>query len=72
MDIVLTIVLYLLSLSIIGLVLLQPHKSEGMSSLKSDSSIFGVSTDGGPLAKLTVFVAITLALVILSLNYYYQ
>ena len=72
LDITMTITLYALSIIIISVILLQPHKSEGMSSSKTDSSIFGVATDGGPLAKVTVFTAITLALMIVSMNYYYQ
>lgn len=62
--------LYFLTTVMVALVLLQPHKSEGLSSMKMDSTIFGVSTDGGPLAKATVVVAVLIALVVLGMRYY--
>ncbi len=57
----LTIILFVLAVSLITLVLIQPDRSHGMGSSfgggGASSSIFGVSNDGGTLAKITEFVA---------------
>ena len=68
MKIFLTVLLYITTTLMIAVVLMQPHKSEGLSSQK-ESSIFGVSTDGGPLAKATVVLAVLIGLIILGLHY---
>lgn len=56
----LTICLFIFALALIILVLIQPDRSHGMSgSMGSGASntVFGVSKDGGPLAKATEVVA---------------
>jgi len=56
----LTVLLFVFALSLIVLVLIQPDRSRGMSgSMGSGGSntVFGVSQDGGPLAKITEVVA---------------
>lgn len=56
----LTVLLFIFALSLIVLVLVQPDRSRGMSgSMGSGGSntVFGVSQDGGPLAKITEVVA---------------
>ncbi len=52
----LTFLLYLLALVLIILVLIQPDRSNGMSGgigTGATNQIFGVSNDGGPLARAT-------------------
>lgn len=56
----LKILLFVCSFSIIVLVLIQPDKSHGMSAsmgLGASNTIFGISKDGGPLARATEYVA---------------
>lgn len=56
-----TIILFLSAVALIVLVLVQPDRSHGMTaSIGSGASntIFGVSKDGGPLAKATTVAAI--------------
>lgn len=66
----LTFLLYLLALVLIVLVLIQPDRSNGMSGgigTGATNQIFGVSNDGGPLARATKIVGasfMVLALVI--------
>lgn len=58
---ILTFVLVILAVSLIVLVLVQPDRSHGLASSfggGASSTLFGVSEDGGPLAKLTQIVAI--------------
>lgn len=58
---ILTVILIILAVSLIVLVLIQPDRSHGLSSSfggGASSTLFGVSEDGGPLAKLTQIVAI--------------
>ncbi len=56
----LSIFLFIISVSIVILVLIQPDRSHGMSAsmgLGASNTIFGISKDGGPLAKATEFAA---------------
>lgn len=70
MKIFLTVSLYITTILMIAAVLMQPHKSDGMSANnQKEVSIFGVSTDGGPLAKATVVLAILIGLIIFGLHY---
>lgn len=74
MIIFLTTILFILAVALIVLVLIQPDRSHGMAgSFGSGASntIFGVSADGGPLAKATevialLFVIVAVAIYILS------
>lgn len=71
---VLTFLLYFLSLSIIILVLIQPDRSNGISGgigNGASTQIFGVSKDGGPLAKATklagaLFMIVSLVIYLMS------
>ena len=61
MTIFLTVVLVLLAVALIGLVLMQPDRSHGMAGSfggGASATLFGVSEDGGPLAKWTRYVAV--------------
>ncbi|TDT68577.1 protein translocase subunit secG [Hypnocyclicus thermotrophus] len=54
------ITLFIISIFLIGLVLIQPDKSHGMSGSIGGgavNTVFGVNEDGGPLAKATQIVA---------------
>ncbi|MBP6063828.1 MAG: preprotein translocase subunit SecG [Fusobacteriaceae bacterium] len=56
-----TIVLFLSAIILIGLVLVQPDRSHGMTATMgsgASNTIFGISKDGGPLAKATTVAAI--------------
>ncbi len=56
----LTVLLFIFALSLIVLVLIQPDRSRGMSGSMGNggtNAVFGVSQDGGPLAKITEVVA---------------
>lgn len=56
----LTVLLFIFALSLIILVLIQPDRSRGMSGSMGSggaNTVFGVSQDGGPLAKMTEVVA---------------
>lgn len=58
---ILTVLLFVFALSLIVLVLIQPDRSRGMSGsmgMGGANTVFGVSQDGGPLAKATEVVAI--------------
>ena len=60
MELFLTILLFIFALALIVLVLIQPDRSHGMSSsmgLGASNTVFGISKDGGPLAKATEIVA---------------
>jgi preprotein translocase subunit SecG len=60
MELFLTILLFVFALALIVLVLIQPDRSHGMSSsmgLGASNTVFGISKDGGPLAKATEIVA---------------
>ncbi|MGL4392271.1 MAG: preprotein translocase subunit SecG [Fusobacteriaceae bacterium] len=55
-----TIILFFAALVLVILVLAQPDRSQGMSSAMgtgASNSVFGISKDGGPLAKGTKIVA---------------
>lgn len=65
----LNLLLYISSVLMIIVVLLQPHKSEGALTPSTDSNIFGVSVDGGPLARVTAYLAVFMAAIIITLNY---
>ncbi len=74
MFILFTILLFFVAVALIILVLIQPDRSQGLASSfgqGASSSLFGVSSDGGPLAKITAWVAaffiiISIVLYILS------
>lgn len=56
-----TILLFISALFLIILVLIQPDRSSGMTgSMGSGASnaVFGISKDGGPLAKATTVMAV--------------
>lgn len=56
----LTVFLFILAISLIVLVLIQPDQSNGMSASMgtgATNTVFGISKDGGPLAKATKVVA---------------
>jgi len=71
---VLTFFLYFLALAIIVLVLIQPDRSNGISGgigNGASNQIFGVSKDGGPLARATkvsgaLFMTISLLIYLIS------
>lgn len=71
MILALRVLFYLISLSFIVLVLIQPDRSHGMTSGGAGNSMFGVSQDGGPLAKATEYLGIAF-LVIALLQYVMQ
>ena len=60
LETLLTVFLFLLALFLIILVLIQPDQSHGMSAsmgMGSSNTVFGISKDGGPLAKATKVIA---------------
>ncbi|MDR3258997.1 MAG: preprotein translocase subunit SecG [Fusobacteriaceae bacterium] len=55
-----TVILFISAILLIVLVLIQPDRSNGMSAsmgLGGSNTVFGLSKDGGPLAKITKIVA---------------
>lgn len=71
MKILLNIALYFLSLLLVLLILLQPHKSEGgLSTFSASGTIFGISSDGDIKVKATAVIAALLGLTLLALNFY--
>ncbi len=66
---VFSLLLYFSSVLMIFLILMQPHKSEGLTASR-ESTIFGVSIDGGPLAKITAVLAGVICLIILGMHYF--
>lgn len=67
---VLTFILVVLAIALTVLVLIQPDRSHGLASSfggGASSTLFGVSEDGGPLAKLTQIVAILFVVVAILL-----
>lgn len=55
-----TIILFVSAISLIVLVLIQPDRSHGTSGsmgLGASNTVFGISKDGGPLARATEAVA---------------
>ncbi len=70
MIIFLTVVLVVLALALIGLVLMQPDRSHGMAGSfggGASATLFGVSEDGGPLARWTKYVAVMFLIVAFTL-----
>lgn len=60
METLLTVCLFVFALVLIVLVLVQPDRSHGMSGsmgMGGSNAVFGVSKDGGPLARATEIVA---------------
>ncbi|MDR1831361.1 MAG: preprotein translocase subunit SecG [Fusobacteriaceae bacterium] len=56
-----TLILFVAALFLIILVLIQPDRSNGMAGsigMGATNSVFGLSKDGGPLAKITKIVAV--------------
>ena len=53
--------LFIFAITLIILVLIQPDRSHGMSAsmgMGASNTVFGISKDGGPLAKATQVVAV--------------
>lgn len=74
MESILIVLLFIFALALIVLVLIQPDRSHGMSGsmgMGSANTVFGLSKDGGPLAKATKIVA-TLFIVIALFLYLYS
>lgn len=60
MTILITVFLFISAICLIILVLIQPDRSNGTTGgmgLGATNTVFGISKDGGPLAKATEFVA---------------
>lgn len=61
METLFTFMLFVFAIALIILVLIQPDRSHGMSAsmgMGASNTVFGVSKDGGPLAKATEVVAV--------------
>ncbi len=61
METLFTLMLFVFAIALIILVLIQPDRSHGMSAsmgMGVSNTVFGVSKDGGPLAKATEVVAV--------------
>lgn len=61
METLFTLMLFIFAIALIILVLIQPDRSHGMSAsmgMGASNTVFGVSKDGGPLAKATEVVAV--------------
>jgi len=66
----LTVILFVLAITLIGLVIMQPDRSKGVTGglgTSATNSIFGVHDDGGPIAKATEIVAVLFLVVALVL-----
>lgn len=60
MEMFFTILLFIFAISLIILVLVQPDRSHGASATMGTgaaNTVFGISKDGGPLARATEVVA---------------
>ena len=58
METLFTIMLFIFAIALIILVLIQPDRSHGMSAsmgMGASNTVFGISKDGGPLAKAVHF-----------------
>ncbi|MGL4253511.1 MAG: preprotein translocase subunit SecG [Fusobacteriaceae bacterium] len=58
---IITLILFISAIALIGLVLVQPDRSNGMTAsmgMGGANTVFGISKDGGPLAKATTVAAI--------------
>ena len=61
METLFTIMLFIFAITLIILVIIQPDRSHGMSAsmgMGASNTVFGISKDGGPLAKATQVVAV--------------
>ena len=61
METLFTIMLFIFAIALIILVLIQPDRSHGMSAsmgMGASNTVFGISKDGGPLAKAPQVVAV--------------
>lgn len=61
METLFILMLFVFAIALIILVLIQPDRSHGMSAsmgMGASNTVFGVSKDGGPLAKATEVVAV--------------
>ena len=61
METLFTIMLFIFAIALIILVLIEPDRSHGMSAsmgMGASNTVFGISKDGGPLAKATQVVAV--------------
>ncbi|WP_300356159.1 preprotein translocase subunit SecG [Fusobacterium sp.] len=73
MESLLTVLLFIFAIALIVLVLIQPDRSHGLSGsmgMGSANTVFGLSKDGGPLAKATKIVATLFILTALLLYLY--
>lgn len=71
MSLALNILLYLSTILLIIIILFQPHKSEGLSAYDtSESVVFGVSPQGGPIVRITAFLAIFIAILVVGMHYF--
>lgn len=73
MESLLTALLFIFAIALIVLVLVQPDRSHGLSGsmgMGSANTVFGISKDGGPLAKATKIVATLFILTALLLYLY--
>ena len=73
MEGLLTGLLFIFAIALIVLVMIQPDRSHGLSGsmgMGSANTVFGVSKDGGPLAKATKIVATLFILTALILYLY--
>ena len=60
LEMILTAILFISAILIIILVMIQPDRSHGMSATigtGASNTVFGLSQDGGPLAKVTKIMA---------------
>lgn len=60
METLFTVLLFIFAISLIVLVLIQPDRSHGTSAsmgLGASNTVFGISKDGGPLARATEVIA---------------
>ncbi|MGL4402823.1 MAG: preprotein translocase subunit SecG [Fusobacteriaceae bacterium] len=71
---IITLILFISAIALVGLVLIQPDRSNGMTAsmgMGGANTVFGISKDGGPLAKATtvsavVFIASAISLYIIK------
>ncbi|MDP0488032.1 MAG: preprotein translocase subunit SecG [Fusobacterium sp. JB020] len=73
MESLLTVLLFIFALALIILVIIQPDRSHGMSGsmgMGGANAVFGVSKDGGPLARATKIVAALFIITALLLYLY--
>ncbi|MBN1467535.1 MAG: preprotein translocase subunit SecG [Fusobacteriaceae bacterium] len=69
MQTLINILIYIVSVAFVIVVLIQPDRSHGMTGGGAGSnSLFGVSEDGGPLLKITMYLGATF-LVLTLLQY---